>query len=131
MDFAKADFYVGLNEESQYLGTIFRYGSPWHMPMMILLSSNEEEYREGVNLYLENEELMPQHEWPHLWPDSRGTDYSYFFYEGRVYCSNMGGELFDPIEIIRGGTLEESCIGDLPRFPLMSKYNGPVEIEEN
>ena len=131
MDFAKADFYVGLNENARYIGTILRFGSPWHLPMMILLSSNEVEYEEGVELYLENEELMPHHEWPHLWPDSRGTDYCYFFHEGRVYCSSMGDKLFDPIEIVRGGELGESSKGEYPRFPLISKYNGPVEIEKN
>jgi hypothetical protein len=124
MDFAKADFYSGLNEEAEYLGTIYRYGSPWHMPMMILLSSTKEEFKEGVSLYLENKELVPFLEWPHLWPDSLGTDYSYFFHEGRVYCSSMGGELFDPIEIIRGGVLTESYKGSKPRFPLMKQYSG-------
>lgn len=123
MDFAKADFYVGIDEKAEYLGSIFRYGSPWHIPMMILLSSNVIEYEEAVDLYLENTELSPFKEWPHLWPDSRGTDYSYFFHGGRVYCSSMGDRLFDPIEIIRGGTLEESYINEIPRFPLMSKYN--------
>ena len=122
-DFSKADFYVGLHEKAKYVGSVLRNGSPFHTPLGILIASTEEEYLDLVDSYLKNSELLPCTEWSHLWPDSRGTDYSYFFHDEKVYCSNMGDVLFDPIEVIRGKDLNDSNIRTYPRFPLMSKYN--------
>jgi hypothetical protein len=125
-DFSKADFYSGLHEDSQYLGTITTFGSPWNIPLNILLSTNKTEYEELIDSFLDERGVVIR-EWDHLWPDSRGTDYSYFFHEGKVYCSIMGDKLFDPVEVIKGEGLTEATTDIYPRFPLMSKYNAYIE----
>lgn len=128
-DSYKADFYSGLHEDAVFLGSIQVSGSPWNIPLNILLSTNKTQYEELVDCYLDECGVISR-EWDHLWPDSRGTDYSYFFHEGKVYCSAMGDKLFDPIEIIKGEGLVEAFTDIYPRFPLMSKYNAHVIVYE-
>lgn len=122
-DFAKADFYLGFHENAKYIGTTLKNGSPWNIPLPILTAETKQEYLDRLNKYLENEIIEPFKEWPHLWLDGHGTDYSYFFHDGKVYCTNLGDKLFDPIEIINGATVNEATINTYPRFPKMTEFN--------
>ncbi len=106
----KADFYIGIDKYAKWIGSLLKYGEPLHVPPRILLMTNPTEYEEtfielGETSKLIYHTVTPEDGWPHLWQDSQMTDYSYHLLNGKVWCSMMGGQLFDPLVIIGGEDL--------------------------
>ena len=104
----KADFYIGIGKNAKWIGSVIKYGHPTCGFDRILLLKNEIEYEETliILLHKDNFGVIPEEDgWPHLWQDSQMTDYSYHLFNGKVWCSMMGGQLFDPLVIIGGEDL--------------------------
>lgn len=105
----KADFYFMDHDGSlEWFGSVNQNGGYNQIPVEILLASNKIIFEELVSdmiATLSNAALKYNGDgWPHLWEDSRITDYTYIFHEctGKVYVSHFGGRLMDPIKLLRG-----------------------------
>jgi hypothetical protein len=87
----RADFYVGIDENSEWLGSIAYDGFPnkWGHPYKLLKVKTEKTYRKKVKEIIKNNieygAVFPENGWPWPWEDSSITDYSYYFYNGKVY----------------------------------------------
>ena len=121
----KADFYVGMGKESEWIGSVSKCGEIWALSTQILIQVNKTMYEELVVEYINFcEGIVANHvcQWPWPWADSRMTDYSYIFipkYE-KVFMSIEGGVLMDPIKIVQGkDVIEASTYLGPPIFPLM------------
>lgn len=104
----KADFYIGIDKYAKWIGSILKYGHPIFVMPRILLTKNPVEYEETISEWDHNilyHWVTPEDGWPHLWQDSQMTDYTYHLFNGKVWCSMMGGQLFDPLVIIGGEDL--------------------------
>jgi hypothetical protein len=103
----KADFYIGIDKDAKWIGSLLKEGHPIYGLSRLLLTKNPIEYEEGLIELLEDDlyGVTAEDGWPHLWQDSQMTDYSYHLFNGKVWCSMMGGQLFDPLEIIGGEDL--------------------------
>lgn len=121
----KADFYVGIGPDAEWIGSVSKCGSPFEMLTEMLLQVNQTMYEELVIEYINYcEGVVANHicQWPWQWPDSRMTDYSYFFVpeHEKVYVSIGGDVLLDPIKLIQHGSISEADthLGP-PVFPMM------------
>lgn len=120
----KADFYTGHGKSAEWLGSISRDGMPDKIEEDIIFSVTTAQYERRVKTMLvkKKHSILPGDGWPWLWSDSKMTDFSYFFFNEKVYASFMGGVLFDPILIKSGEDLNSSFIGfDPPEFPNMKE----------
>lgn len=86
----RADFYVGRGETAEWLGSIAWDGYPTEDKKPIFDATSEQEYREAVKKYLEedDESTLPDEGWPWPWDDSSTTDYAYAFDQGRTWATN-------------------------------------------
>ena len=96
----RADFYVRSEESMEWLGSIAWDGYPDGIDKPVLKAKSEDEFRVNVEgfLLIESGATFPKDGWPWPWNDSRTTDYSYIFQDGKVMASNFGYELFDPLK---------------------------------
>lgn len=119
----RADFYSGFGKNAKWLGSLNRNGMPDTIEEDIILSKSLDQYERRVKTMLikNKNSVLPGNGWPWIWGDSRMTDYSYFFYKGKVYTSYMGGDLFDPILWKDGYDLNYCFIGEIPKFPDMGR----------
>ena len=93
----RADFYVGRGKDAEWLGSIAFDGYPSGIDGEVLLATTKAEYLVAVNKFFENERddvTLPADGWPWPWNDSRTTDYSYAFDNGKVYANCFGYEWF-------------------------------------
>lgn len=83
----RADFYVGRNEEAEWLGSIAWDGYREGVPATILGATTEAEYRAAVETFFAGREdaTRPEQGWPWPWESSWLTDCSYWFDEGKVW----------------------------------------------
>jgi len=74
-------------------------GDPRSIPKELLNSKIEEEFRKNVSdfLMIRNGATTPDQGWPWPWKDSRTTDFTYSFYNKKVYSSYFGKIWFDPL----------------------------------
>jgi len=121
----KADFYIGTGVTANWIGSTFNDGYVHGIPLEILLCVNPTLFEELVVEFIQSREVgavkTNGDRWPHPWPDSRMTDYSYIFIEdlSKVVVSNYGGIMFDPIKYLNEGDIESSDVGlGNPVFPL-------------
>lgn len=121
----RADFYVGMGLDAEWLGSVSRCGEIWAISTPILLQVNQTMYEESVIEYIKYcEGVVANHvcQWPWIWNDSRMTAFSYMFLPeyNKVFMSIMGEELLDPIKIMQGESIIESDVKlGAPDFPLM------------
>lgn len=91
----RADFYVGIGKEAEWLGSIAYDGFPnkWGHPGVLLRLKTENTYRKRVKSIIEKNlhsgAVFPENGWPWPWEDSSLTDYSYYFYNDRVYYTDI------------------------------------------
>lgn len=116
----RADFYVGKEEQAEWLGSIAWDGYPDGISRGLLEATNEAGYREEVSRFLAERDdcTLPEQGWPWPWEDSGTTDYAYTFDEGRVQASRFGNAWFDamgqePVEL----TPEEEESGEWEGVP--------------
>lgn len=124
----KADFYLGINEKSSWIGSVHYDGEPTAVDLQILIQINPITYEEYVMDFVGMRmpgSASPHHGdiWPWIWPDSRGTDYAYMFdYEKNIVVASWcGGVFFNPLKLVQGEDLEDATINEMgyPRFPDM------------
>lgn len=122
----KADFYVGIGPDAEWLGSILNKGDVWHIPLNILIQVNQVMFEELTLGFLNNNNGIIADrgdKWDHPWADSRMTDYTYMFDYARekVLMYQAGIDyLVDPIKVFRGTSLNESIeLFGTPKFPIM------------
>ena len=132
----RADFYVGLGSKADWIGSLLQDGSVWNIPIEILIQVNRIMFEElSIDFIKKCGGIVAQEDgkWPHLWSDSRMSDYSYIFHPGheKVYMHQMGVNLlFDPVKILQGfSTIESNSFLDTPIFPVMRKET-KIKTEE-
>ena len=95
-----ADFYIMNLKEYEWLGSIAAHGYPWagKISISLLKSTNEKKFREEVRNCISKtaEIIFPNLGWPWPWPDSNSTNFTYVFYNEKVYASEFGSRWFDP-----------------------------------
>lgn len=96
----RADFYLGKGKKAEWLGSIAWDGYPDGIEPEILSAINADIYREEVTRFLSkmNDSTFPKDGWPWPWENSRTTDYSYWFFDDKVWASCFGYGLFDPLQ---------------------------------
>lgn len=123
----KADFYIGLGSKRDWIGSLLNSGDVWYIPTDILIQVNRIMFEELTLDFLRlNNGIIPDQGdmWPWMWADSRFTDYSYIFLSehSKVYMSQGGSGLVDPIKILQGESLTEAdALLGHPTFPIMKK----------
>jgi len=127
----RADFYVGIGADAEWLGSIAFDGYPEGIEDAVLLAEREEQYRDAVAKSFEEDATTPDMGWPWPWRDSNGTDYAYTFHGGRVLASAFGSPLFVASEADAAwDEEEEEYRGELlPDWPDMSDRQN-VTLEE-
>ncbi len=127
----KADFYMEDDDLFlRWIGSVQSFASPYDLPLYLLNIKISDQFEKSVQYYLcetVNDGVTPENGWPHLWDDSRMTAYSYIFIKNKIYCSMMGGFVFDPITIKQGGDMFEAIIGIPPIIPFFP--NVPIYEE--
>ena len=95
----RADFYVGQGEQAEWLGSIAWDGYPDGVSKSILRAKTEKEFRKLIDEYLANREdgTTPEMGWPWPWKTSHTTDYSYAFFDDKVWGTSWGYIWFDPL----------------------------------
>lgn len=93
----RADFYVGRGDTAEWLGSIAWDGYPAGLPLRLLTSPSEEDYRRDISDFLDEREDATRVEngWPWPWKDSRTTDYAYAFHENNVWACPFGYYWYD------------------------------------
>jgi len=84
----RADFYVGVGQGAEWLGSVAFDGYQWaeHPDLPIPSAHTEDEFRSAVHAELEGRDdaTNPDQGWPWPWGDSGTTDYAYYFTDGAV-----------------------------------------------
>jgi hypothetical protein len=95
----RADFYLGKGLNSEWLGSIAWDGFPNNISRSLLKSNTLKKYEERLKKFFDNRDdvTLPKDGWPWPWNDSLTTDYSYAFYDDKVWCSCFGYFWFDPL----------------------------------
>jgi hypothetical protein len=94
----RADFYVGVGSEAEWLGSIAWDGDPEGIPPSIKRARGDADYRAAVERFLgaRDDATKPADGWPWPWDDSALTDYAYAFTTDGVAASRFGTQWFDP-----------------------------------
>ena len=129
----RADFYIGI-ERQHWIGSLLKYGSPYHIPYEVMLEPSETSFVETLNGFLDHHKygIQQSEGWPHLWADSQMTDYVYYFENGQLYFSMMEGDfhktLFDTRMVAILGELDKYELGKkekpFPKMRLLVNING-------
>lgn len=88
----RADFYIGINKNAEWLGSIAWDGYPDGIDDEVLAATTESEFREALAEFVQGRDdwTAPDQGWPWPWNDSCTTDYAYALHEGKVYRSCFG-----------------------------------------
>lgn len=88
----RADLYVGTGVEAEWLGSFAFDGYPTGRVIELTDCTNEETWREKVQVMLakHTDSTFPHEGWPWPWNNGHLTDYSYTFAEGKVLYSRFG-----------------------------------------
>lgn len=89
---SKADFYVGRGIQAEWLGSVGWDGVPAALPVSLLASQSEKDFRSEVSsmLIARADGIVTDSGWPWTWDTSHGTTYTYAFDQNRVWCSCYG-----------------------------------------
>lgn len=81
----RADFYAGKGKEAEWLGSIALDGT--YIPEEILYAPDEAAFRREVAAFIASRDdgTVPGDGWPWPWDDSRLTDCSYWFFDGKCW----------------------------------------------
>ncbi len=97
----RADFYVGIGPEAEWLGSISHDGYPDGTPTRVLGVRSEDDFRSAVETILSDSGITstrPAEGWPWPWDDSRTTDYAYAWVDDMVKLSSFGTRWGSPEE---------------------------------
>jgi hypothetical protein len=129
----RADFYVRQDNQMRWIGSKGLDGYPDGIDKKVLNSKTAKEFEYETESFLkgENDATFPSEGWPWPWNDSRTTDYSYIFENGKVMASCFGYPLFDPLaEVAEDDGPEneskmEGYFPDMGQFKNV-KFGGPA-----
>jgi hypothetical protein len=84
----RADFYVGVGETAEWIGSVAWDGYEWAEDKSsdIAKACTESEYRDAVKKMFSGRDdaSTPQTGWPWPWDNSSLTDYVYYFKDGKT-----------------------------------------------
>jgi len=83
----RADFYVGIGKNAEWLGSVGWDGYEWdNADNALINAATESEYRAAVADIARSREdwTAPEQGWPWPWKDSNTTDYAYAHHNGRT-----------------------------------------------
>lgn len=82
----RADFYVGLDQKAEWLGSVAYDGNPGNFPT-VEKAKTETVFRAAVESILAQDEnaTVPEDGWPWPWKDSNTSDYAFAFHNGEVF----------------------------------------------
>ena len=96
----RADFYIGIDKNARWLGSIAWDGYPEGIPDDILgagdsggyVQGGEDVFVEAVKAFIAERDdgTTPENGWPWPWKDSNTTDYAYAYHEDRVLINGFG-----------------------------------------
>ena len=88
----RADFYVGLGKDAEWIGSIALDGYPEGVPQRLLSASSEKEFRQAFVELLGNraDVSTPKDGWPWPWDNSAETDFAYAFDMDNVLVAQFG-----------------------------------------
>ena len=130
-----ADFYVGMGDHADWVGSVSKGGSIYNVPTDLLIQVNRVMFEEIAIEYIKHcNGVVANHvcEWPWSWSDSRMTTYSYIFYpeHEKVYLSIEGDDLLDPIKVVQGfSIIEANVMLGPPIFPIMVETISREDLE--
>lgn len=90
----RADFYVGRGTDAEWLGSVTWDGYPAGFDTQFWQDADtQDKYRANITTVSgERDDWTDASEgWPWPWQDSRTTDYTYAWDDGKVYFSIFGG----------------------------------------
>ena len=127
-----ADFYIGLGEDAEWLGSLSADGTPAELDAVNLFgpTADGELYTEATFREIVAATLAKAVEadrgydandpWPWPYPSSHGTDYVYVFVNGTIHVFEKGFNAVDSIEGAFLTTLHYQNATRRPgRFPIM------------
>jgi hypothetical protein len=125
---SRADFYIDNGGDMTWLGSMFKDGHPWNIPIVLLAQVNPTMFTEQLYEYFDTVEHV-DHKWPWPWEDSRMTDYSYILdcERGQVVAFTMQEKMiFDPLKVGVGEDLNSAKVANaIPNFPKLGVGYGP------
>lgn len=84
----RADFYVGVGENAEWIGSVGWDGYEWaeDKDCPLLNAKTEDDFRAAVyEIAADRDDWTdPEQGWPWPWDDSRLTDYTYYFQDGKT-----------------------------------------------
>ena len=82
----RADFYLGKDNDAQWIGSIAWDGYREGIDEAILQADTETGFINAVTAFLQSRKdaTLPEHGWPWPWETSSLTDCSYWFFDGQV-----------------------------------------------
>jgi len=88
----RADFYIGIDKNAKWLGSIAWDGYPEGIDEAVLQATTEDEFLVALVNFAEgrNDWTKPEMGWPWPWDDSNTTDYAYGFSGGEVLSNCFG-----------------------------------------
>lgn len=92
----KADFYIGIGENAEWLGSVAWDGYEWEQESELVDAKTVEEFRAQVQQVekVRDDFTSPDMGWPWPWDNSRTTDYAYVFDGDHVRVFGFGTEHF-------------------------------------
>lgn len=115
----RADFYIGIDQDAEWIGSIAWDGYPETVGDLFSHVHSKDVFRSRVAEFLSdrNDATLPDDGWPWPWDDSRLTDYSYCFHDGQVWLCCFGGA-WTPFSEREGESPHTKCV--ICDFPDMS-----------
>jgi hypothetical protein len=90
----RADFYIGIGKDAEWLGSIAWDGYPEGIDDAVLGATNEADYRAALEAFKAGRDdwTAPEDGWPWPWNDSDTTDCAYALHNDQVLRSWFGGD---------------------------------------
>ena len=86
----RADFYLGIGIEAEWLGSIALDGYPEGLPELKKTKTRREFCNHVQGYAVRDDFTKPAMGWPWPWNDSQTTDFSYHWYKGKVLVACFG-----------------------------------------
>jgi len=131
----RADFYVGKDEDAEWIGSIAWDGYRDGIPQTILSAKDAEVFRHEVVEFLRTRQdaSFPEEGWPWPWNTSSTTDCSYWFFDGEVWDDFDCGYLSCAVN--QSEALNQSLpqivypdMANMNRKPLFGPHSGVIVI---
>lgn len=123
-----SDFYIGIGPHAQWIGSC-KSDSIYALPKYLF---RKEEWYRFLTAVLKFVKSCPDHfipfkgdSWPWDWPNSSGSDYSYYFDHSRklMLLASQGFPYYcSALAVHRGNSLEESATSIKVEYPPMKTY---------